>query len=90
MDLRATQAPLKERYRLQLTEGCAGIQVIHLKGSYEVIWSRMEKRTDHYMKPHMLRSQFEALEEPESALTVDISAPVEEIIRTIMEQLEKQ
>jgi gluconate kinase len=40
------------------------------------------------MKPHMLRSQFEALEEPTTALTIDISTPVDDIVQTILKQME--
>lgn len=76
---------LKERYRQELLEGNEGVQIIYLKGSYDLIWSRMEKRTDHYMKPHMLKSQFDALEEPVNALTVDISKPVDEIVQNTLE-----
>lgn len=64
---------LKERYRQQLLDGHADVQLVYLKGSYDLIWSRMEMRTDHYMKPSMLKSQFDALEEPTDALMVDIS-----------------
>jgi gluconokinase len=74
---------LRERYRQQITNGNDGVQIVHLKGSYELIWSRMETRTDHYMKPHMLKSQFETLEEPVNALTVDISLSVDEIVQEI-------
>jgi len=75
---------LKERYRQQLVDGNDGVQIVHLKGSYDLIWSRMEKRTDHYMKPHMLKSQFDALEEPSNALTIDISMSVEDIVKKII------
>lgn len=78
---------LKERYREKLMKDCEDVQVIHLKGSYELIWSRMQKRTDHYMKPRMLQSQFESLEEPPNALTVDISASVDDIVQTILDHL---
>ena len=78
---------LKERYRQQLLKDNEGVQIIYLKGTYDLIWSRMEKRTDHYMKPHMLQSQFEALEEPSNALTMDISSSVEEIVREIIPDL---
>ena len=71
-------------------EGNDGVQVVYLKGSYDLIWSRMEKRTGHYMKPHMLKSQFEALEEPTKALTVEISAPVNEIIREILQAIQNK
>src|SRR3990172_12998348 len=53
---------LKERYRQQLMDGNDDVQLVHLKGSYDLIWSRMKARKEHYMKPHMLQSQFEALE----------------------------
>ena len=76
---------LKERYRQQLLQGGNGVQIVYLKGTYGLIWSRMEKRTDHYMKPHMLQSQFEALEEPINALVMDISLPVEDIAQEIIE-----
>ena len=79
---------LKKRYRQQLSDGNDGLQIVYLKGSYDLIWSRMEKRTDHYMKPHMLRSQFEALEEPADALTVDISMSVEDIVQAIIKHME--
>jgi len=78
---------LKERYRERLLDGNAGVQLVYLKGSYELIWSRMIVRKDHYMKPHMLQSQFDALEEPSDALTVDISLPVEEILQVVIKQM---
>jgi gluconokinase len=75
---------LKERYRQKLMDGTQDVQLIYLKGSYDLIWSRMETRTDHYMKPYMLKSQFEALEEPANALTLDISRPVEELVQEVI------
>ena len=80
---------LKERYRQQLMNGNEGVQIVYLKGSYELIWSRMEKRTDHYMKPHMLKSQFETLEEPVNALTIDISMSLDDIVQEILKHMEK-
>jgi len=75
---------LKERYRQQLTDGNDGVRIVYLKGSYDLIWSRMETRTDHYMKPHMLKSQFDALEEPINALTIDISLSLDDIVQEII------
>jgi len=75
---------LKERYRQQLLRGNDEVQLVYLKGSYDLIWSRMEPRTGHYMKAHMLHSQFEALEEPPNALTVDVSLSVEEILQFVI------
>jgi gluconokinase len=78
---------LKERYRQQLMNGSDGVQLVYLKGSYDLIWSRMETRPDHYMKPQMLHSQFDALEEPSNALTVDISLSVEEIVQFVIKRI---
>ena len=78
---------LKERYRQQLLEGNPNVQIVYLKGSYDLIWSRMSARKDHYMKPHMLKSQFDALEEPTDALMVDISVSVDEIVQEIISTL---
>jgi gluconokinase len=80
---------LKERYRQQLMNGNNGVQIVYLKGSYELIWSRMEKRTDHYMKPHMLKSQFETLEEPANALTMDISMSLDDIAQELLKHMKE-
>jgi gluconokinase len=79
---------LKESYRKQLLEGNEGVQIVYLKGSYDLIWSRISLRKEHYMKPQMLRSQFETLEEPANALTFDVSMPPAELVREILKQLE--
>ena len=75
---------LKERYRQTLLKGTVDVQIIYLKGSYDLIQSRMTVRTDHYMKPAMLQSQLDTLEEPSDALSIDISLPVDDIVNMIM------
>lgn len=79
---------LKESYRQKLLEGNDGVQIVYLKGSYDLIWSRLSRRKDHYMKPQMLQSQFETLEEPEDALTLDVSLPVADLVGEILKRLE--
>ena len=49
-------------------------------------WSRMEKRTDRYMTADV-QSQFETLEEPSNARTIDISLSVDDIVREIVSNL---
>lgn len=78
---------LKESYRRQLLQGNDGVQIVYLKGSYDLIWSRIARRQDHYMKPQVLRSQFDTLEEPSTALTFDASLPADEIVEGILQQL---
>ena len=80
---------LKERYRQALLSGNPGVQIVYLKGSYDLIWSRLAGRVGHYMKPEMLQSQFAALEEPENALTVDIALPLDKIIEIIITTMNK-
>jgi carbohydrate kinase (thermoresistant glucokinase family) len=80
---------LKQRYRDTLLKGNGGIRVVYLRGSYDLIFSRMRSRSDHYMKPGMLRSQFDALEEPADAWTVDIERPVPEIVDGILQSIHK-
>ncbi len=80
---------LKERYRQQLMDGNDDVQLVYLKGSYDLIWSRMITRKEHYMKPHMLQSQFDTLEEPSNALIVDIAPSVDDILQEILKHMEK-
>ncbi len=80
---------LKERYRQQLMDGNSGAQLIYLKGSYDLIWSRMTARAGHYMMPAMLQSQFNTLEEPLNAIVVDVELSVAEIIKKIIAELNK-
>lgn len=75
---------LKERYRQQLLDRNPGVCLVYLKGSYDLILSRLQARAGHFMKPNMLQSQFQTLEEPGHALTVDITPTVDEIVETIV------
>jgi gluconokinase len=75
---------LKQRYRDVLLAGIPGVRVVYLKGSYELIRARIQNRPDHYMKPEMLRSQFDALEEPVDAWVVDVAHPPEKIVEYIL------
>ena len=81
---------LKERYRQQLMQGTEGVRIIYLKGSFDLIWSRMQERTDHFMKPQMLKSQFNTLEEPANALAMDVSMSVEEIVQEVIKHMERE
>ncbi len=82
-----TCSALKQRYRAVLTDGLPEVRLVHLTGDFDLILSRMNARRDHFMKPEMLRSQFEALEPPAHALTVDIARPPEIVAAEIREKL---
>jgi gluconokinase len=77
---------LKEAYRAKLLQGMA---VIYLKGGYDLIWRRMSARERHYMKPQMLQSQFDILEEPKDAVVLDMEMLVKDMLDTITMSFEK-
>lgn len=75
---------LKEKYRQQLRISPDRVWFVYLKGDYETIHTRIQERTGHYMPPGLLKSQFEALEEPDDAFTIDINQPVDVILGEVM------
>ena len=76
---------LKQSYRDLLVSGLDNIFFIYLKGDFELIHQRMRQR-QHYMKADMLRSQFDALEEPRNATVIDIQNSPEKIVENILAQ----
>jgi gluconokinase len=80
---------LKRSYRELLRAGVEGIRLYHLQGDIDLIRARMQTRPGHYMKPGLLRSQFDTLEPPtpEEATTLDVSEPVEAIVRRILNEI---
>jgi gluconokinase len=78
---------LKNRYRELLGASDPDRKFVYLKGSYELLRSRLEGRTGHFFDPELLRSQFDALEEPADAIVIDaaqsVDAQVEEIIASV-------
>ena len=79
---------LKAKYRKQLSKGISPhTEWIYLKGSYELIYKRMQDREGHFMDPKMLQSQFDTLEEPQEAITIDIVDSPENIIQKIKLQV---
>jgi len=79
---------LKESYRKILSFDIEGqTKWVHLSGSFESIYNRVNARKDHFMPSKLLQSQFDILEEPEHALKVDINLTPEEIIKVIKEDV---
>lgn len=77
---------LKESYRRILIGDLEGVRIVFAQGSRELIAERMRAR-QHFMPVALLDSQFAALEVPKGALTVDISRPLEEIVRLLAAEL---
>lgn len=82
-----TCSALREAYRRTIVGGSARVRLVHLQGDPELIRTRMRLRQGHFMKEEMIRSQFEALEAPSNAITVDIAGSPEEIVRRIRAEL---
>ncbi|MEQ8715687.1 MAG: gluconokinase [Cyclobacteriaceae bacterium] len=79
---------LKEDYRLRLMYSIESRTIwIYLKGSYDQIFERMNKRVDHFMGANMLQSQFDTLEEPANAITISIADSPEIMIAKIREAI---
>jgi gluconokinase len=80
-----TCSALKERYRQRLLTD--GVALVYLRGTRELIASRLESRAGHFAKLDLLNSQFADLEEPTNALTIDVSSSVGEIVKEITDCL---
>ncbi|MEW8560783.1 MAG: gluconokinase, GntK/IdnK-type [Candidatus Thiodiazotropha sp.] len=78
---------LKQRYREQLRVDPEQVRLVYLCGSYELILERLKQRIDHFMKPEMLRSQFDDLERPANTLVIDIHQAPESIVDQIIDRL---
>ena len=81
---------LKRAYRDILVHGRKDVRIIFLKGSQELIASRLARRKGHFMAAGLLASQFATLEPPdqsENPLTVSIDAPVDKIVDDIIRQI---
>ena len=71
-----TCSALKRAYRDRIRSARPDVRFVYLKGSEDLIRRRVSARHHEYMPASLLRSQFDALEEPapdEPVVTVDVS-----------------
>ncbi|MGI8582046.1 MAG: gluconokinase [Chitinophagaceae bacterium] len=80
---------LKEKYRVILSSGVQQNIWIFLQGDFELIFERMKKR-DHFMPVQLLHSQFDTLEIPQSAFTIDIKNDPDKIVELIIAYMSEQ
>jgi gluconokinase len=78
---------LKAAYRQILGEPSEQVKFVYLKGSFELIEQRLKQRQGHYMKANLLRTQFDALEEPNDAIAVEIDQSPSAIVQQIKHRL---
>jgi gluconokinase len=77
---------LKASYREMLLVS-PEVKLVYLRAGMVVIAARVAARAGSYMNPQLVPSQFATLEEPQDALVIDASGPVEEIVSAIREAL---
>jgi gluconokinase len=81
---------LKSSYRDILRHGLgASYKFVYLEGSSQLIHERMRLRSNHFMPPELLSSQFKILQPPKDALTVTIDKTPEDIVNHILLGLQK-
>ena len=87
-----TCSALKRAYRDIIIGDRAGVRLVYLEGSRELLASRMAGRKGHFMPPSLLDSQLETLEIPgpdEHPIIVSVESSVEIIVDRIAEALNR-
>jgi gluconokinase len=77
---------LKRSYRQKLEVG-PQVRFVYLKGSEDLIAERLRARHGHFAGEQILAGQFADLEEPETALTIEIASTPEQIVAQIRKKL---
>lgn len=83
---------LKRSYRDAIRAQAPDAVFLHLDGTREVLSSRLEGRSGHFMPTTLLDSQLatlEALEADEAAVVIDISVPVPELVSDAVVRLQQ-
>lgn len=81
-DTVVSSSALKHAYRDVLREN-ATVFFVHLVGSQELLLERMTARTDHFMPPSLLASQFATLEPlgpDELGVVIDVTDPIDIVV----------
>jgi gluconokinase len=85
-----TCSALKRAYRERLLKARPDLRFVYLKGSTALIAERVAARRHEYMPASLLRSQFDALEEPlpgEPVITIDAGGTPEAEVEAIVSAL---
>jgi len=78
---------LSQASRSRLLQGLSQVRLFHLRGDYSLIRERLTGRCGHFMKAHLLASQFSALEESEEIPALDITQTPEQLVRSLKQRL---
>ncbi|SFC03840.1 gluconokinase [Zunongwangia mangrovi] len=81
---------LKKTYRESLSKGLKDqVVFVYLHAEYELVFKRMKARKGHYFKESLLKSQFDTLEEPQSAIKVDVDQEITEIVNEVLGKIKQ-
>src|ERR1041385_7771315 len=80
---------LTARSRAMLGVDNDRVRLVYLKGSFDLIHSRIAARKDHFMPADLLVSQFQTLEEPAEAIVLDVGEDPEAIVRRAVDALRR-
>lgn len=75
---------LKKSYRQRLAPDRVNVHFVQLDGDYDLILSRLNQRSDHFMPADLLRSQFADLEPCLNGLVVSVDQSPEAITEQIL------
>jgi len=81
---------LKRSYRDQIRETVPDVFFVLLNGSRDLLLSRLESRSSHFMPSTLLDSQmviYQRLSEDERGIEVDIEKPVEAVTAQVLAQI---
>lgn len=77
---------LKAAYRQMLSAKRSQVRFVHLTAPQALIGERLKKRQHRYMPAALLQSQFDTLEDPKEALSVDVSGNPDEAVEQIIRE----
>jgi len=78
---------LKESYRRILSEGIPDLRFVQLEAPRELVEQRLRARTNHFMNPELIASQFATLEVPTDALHVSVLETPQKTVDFIRQHL---
>ena len=78
---------LRASHRQVLMVDPLRMRLVYLKGSLDVLQTRLANRRHHFMPAELLDSQLAILDEPIDAIAVDINQPPEAIVRQVRHAL---
>jgi carbohydrate kinase (thermoresistant glucokinase family) len=81
---------LKHFYRSVIVGDRPDVRLVYLKGDMALIGDRISRRKNHFMPPALLKTQFDALEEPqadEHALSVPVVLSPRRVVEAIVQEL---